>query len=149
MPRLENEVGVRKITDHLEEDIGENGIFVQDRIMEGLSYYVLLNSQNHFDESKPYTRISFRFENQIELYIPENLANREGFTNIGNLLEGAKLLMELQKWAEEHGELTKRSDSQGIWKGPHASKKYDGYNRPDGTISRIYLVHPEIYKTKP
>ena len=61
-----------------------------------------------------------------------------------SMIIGSALLNIVEDWGFNHGKFMHRSDSNGIYFGPH--EKYPSLPRPHGTVSKFFLIHPEIYQ---
>ncbi len=140
-----------KVACHFADDMRKKGFYVTDVGLDSFNFSRrAVGYERGFDAAQePFAVAKFRTEiraHQEVLYahIPENLENYRGFKGIRNLSRGVSLLLELQRWGDEHGTFLKRSDNQGDYTGPHDERAER--RNPDGGIIRIYSIHPEIYK---
>ena len=141
---------VIKTANHFKADIGREGIFTSEVMEPDFSNFHV--EVFYYKNSGPRTDVIFRKgeRGQVFTYVPEHLENSGGFIGLRGLVKGSGLLIALQTWAEDHGELLNRIDGAGeVYHGPHITRTMTGPDksniRLDEDLVGVYKIYPEVY----
>jgi hypothetical protein len=162
--KLENRQNVVDSLKHFKKDLKEYGIFVIDpypdanrhRIFCKFGEWPKQDVINPCFVGRPQLEVSFA---HTEIYgastewgnCPEGvLFYADESLNDSycgkNMVLGIGLLSVVENWGFDHGKFMHRSDSHGLYSGPH--EEYPSLPRPHGRVSKHFLIHPEIYKNE-